>query len=341
MLAAIFQSAGYKTGLYTSPHLKDFRERIKIDGQMIPEKGVIDFTEQYKEEFSRIGLSFFEMTVGMAFHYFAQQKVDIAIVEVGMGGRLDSTNVITPELSVITNISLDHTQFLGNTLDKIAFEKAGIIKPNVPVVIGEALPETKPVFETIAKEKNALLYYADKADPEWLSDLNGPYQPKNIATIQKCVFVLKELGYPISAKAKEAIQNVKPLTGLLGRWEVLQESPKIIADTGHNEAGIKLIVQQILNLKYSNLHIVWGMVGDKDSSSILRLLPTNAQYYFCKPDIPRGKEAETLQQESYTFNLVGETYPTVIAALEAAKKNAHADDLIFVGGSTFVVAEVL
>ncbi len=341
MLAAIFQKAGYKTGLYTSPHLKDFRERIRINGQMIPESEVIGFVEKHRDEFSCIGLSFFEMTVGMAFHYFAKEQVDIAIVEVGMGGRLDSTNVITPELSVITNISFDHMQFLGDTLPKIAREKAGIIKSGVPVVIGEALPETKPVFESIAKERKAPVYYTDKNAPVWKNDLPGPYQPKNIATIQKCVFVLEEMAYPISSCAKEALKAVKPLTGLRGRWDIIQEKPKIILDTGHNEAGVKLIVNQILKEKYSNIHIIWGMVNDKETSSILRLLPPQAQYYFCQPDIPRGKSAKELQQESYTFNLVGEIYPSVKAALEAAKKNAHTGDLIFVGGSTFVVAEVI
>ncbi len=341
MLAAIFQKMGYKTGLYTSPHLKDFKERIKINGQMIAKDEVVDFVELYKEDFSRIGLSFFEMTVGMAFRYFARQKVDMTIIEVGMGGRLDSTNVITPELSVITNISLDHTQFLGNNLAAIAREKAGIIKPHVPVVIGEVLSETRPVFEAVAKEKNAPLFYTSELNPEWLSNLNSPYQAKNIATIQKCVSVLERLNYPASAHTKDAIREVKSLTGLYGRWEVLREKPRVIVDIVHNEAGIKLAIKQIQKEDYNNLHIIWGMVDDKNIETILRLLPVKAQYYFCRPDIPRGKDAEIICRESHALNMSGKSYKSVQAALQAAIAKAHPDDLIFLGGSTFVVAEVL
>ncbi len=341
MLAAIFQKAGYKTGLYTSPHLKDFRERIRINGQMIPEQRVVDFVERYKSDFTAIGLSFFEMTVGMAFHYFAEEKTDIAIIEVGMGGRLDSTNVISPELSIITNISLDHTQFLGNNLASIAREKAGIIKTGVPVVIGEANAETQAVFEETAHERKAPLHYADDPNPEWSSDLNGPYQPKNLATLQKGISVLEACGYSLSPFVLPALKAVKQLTGLRGRWEILGEKPRVIADTGHNEAGVKLVMQQLLNETFSQLHIIWGMVGDKDSSSILKLLPQNAVYYFCKPDIPRGKEAADLQREAAAKGLNGKAYNSVMEAYSAALKVAHPDDLIFAGGSTFVVAEVL
>ena len=341
MLAAIFQKAGYKTGLYTSPHLVDFRERIRINGQMIPKQTVVDFVERHQSDFTSLGLSFFEMTVGMAFNYIAQEKVDIAIVEVGMGGRLDSTNVITPELSIITNISLDHTQFLGNTLNLIAREKAGIIKPNIPVVIGEAHEETQPVFEEIAREQNAPIHYADMPDPQWVSDLNGPYQPKNLATVQKSVSVLEQMGHPLSTHALSALREVKPLTGLRGRWETLQENPRAIADTGHNEAGVKMVMEQLGNETFNRLHIVWGMVGDKDSSSILKLLPRKATYYFCKPDLPRGKDAALLQQESSELGLQGEVYSSVQDAYTAALQAAQHNDLIFVGGSTFVVAEAL
>ncbi|MGB0175550.1 MAG: bifunctional folylpolyglutamate synthase/dihydrofolate synthase [Owenweeksia sp.] len=341
MLAAIFQKAGYKTGLYTSPHLVDFRERIRINGLMIPEEKVVDFVDRYQSDFISIGLSFFEMTVGMAFHYFADEKVDMAIVEVGMGGRLDSTNVIIPELSIITNISLDHTQFLGNTLPLIAREKAGIIKPGVPVVIGEANDETRPVFEEIARKRNTLLHYAGTPDPQWLSDLNGPYQPQNLATVQKSIAVLEELGYTLSENALPALKEVKRLTGLRGRWEMLQENPRVIADTGHNEAGVKLVMKQLLNETFSRLHIVWGMVGDKDSSAILKLLPQKAIYYFCKPDLPRGKDVSLLQREGSEVGLRGNSYASVQQAYAAALQTANSDDLIFIGGSTFVVAEVL
>lgn len=344
MLAAIFQKAGYKTGLYTSPHLKDFRERIRINGEMIPEQEVIDFVQNHKQRFENIGLSFFEMTVGLAFEYFANQKVDIAIVEVGMGGRLDSTNVVIPELSIITNISLDHTQFLGNTITAIAKEKGGIIKPNVPVVIGEHNEEYDSVFRDMAEAANSEIHFAEDLIPTREIDdldLKGIYQRKNVRTVLAAVEILEKKGYTLSENLSSALNTASKLTGLRGRWETLSENPKIVCDTGHNEAGVKLIVEQLKNETFQNLHMVWGMVGDKDSSSVLELLPKDATYYWCKPEIPRGKEAELLQQEGHSKGLNGDIYTSVNKALQAAKKAASADDLIFVGGSTFVVADAL
>lgn len=343
MLAAIFQQAGYKTGLYTSPHLKDFRERVRINGQMISEEAVLQFVEANMGHFEKIGLSFFEMTVGLAFDYFAKQQVDIAIVEVGMGGRLDSTNVITPELSVITNISLDHTQYLGHTEALIAREKAGIIKPGVPVVIGEKHKDTLPVFREVAEERGAPLILAE----EEISlreirtvDLKGLYQEKNMRTALAAVHALEKLGYQFN-DIDEALAHVKSLTGLRGRWEILGDRPKIIADTAHNLAGIEIVLDQLKRESYRQLHIVFGSVSDKNLSEILRMLPKAAIYYFCKPDLPRGKDAEELKSEALRFGLSGKTYPSVKAALDAAIKNTLADDLIYVGGSNFVVAEVL
>ncbi len=344
MLAAIFQKAGYKTGLYTSPHLKDFRERIRINGEMIPEEKVVAFVDQYKENFTSLGLSFFEMTVGMAFQYFADEKVDIAIVEVGMGGRLDSTNVVTPQLSVITNISLDHTQFLGNTKALIAAEKGGIIKPGIPVVIGERDEESSPVFEKIAKERNAPILFAEDLIP-WRTvdalDLKGLYQERNIRTVLAAVNVLSSQGHNLHIHLEEALNNTAKLTGLRGRWEQIGSKPKIICDTGHNEAGVQMVLDQLKRESYRQLHIVWGMVGDKDISTILRMLPKHAIYYFCKPDIPRGKNAEELGREAVRFGLSGKSYSSVTKALDAARSHTLSDDLIFVGGSTFVVGEVI
>jgi len=343
MLAAIFQKAGYKTGLYTSPHLKDFRERIRINGEMIPEADVIEFVEKYQKDFSRLELSFFEMTVGMAFDHFRKEEVDIAIVEVGMGGRLDSTNVITPELSVITNISLDHTQFLGDTIAKIAGEKAGIVKPKIPVLIGERQIETTGVFEEVAERNNAPLYFAEDLiwDREiYELDLPGFYQNRNLKTVLAAVEVLAAK-YPLRPCLKEALQNTRKLTGLRGRWEVLGENPKIICDTGHNEAGVKIVVDQLRQQSFDGLHIVWGMVGDKDAKAVLNLLPKEARYYWCKPAIPRGKGASELAEEAEQTGLMGRICESVEDALAAAKREANPEDLIFVGGSTFVVAEVI
>ena len=343
MLASVFQTAGYKTGLYTSPHLKDFRERIRINGNVVPEQNVITFVSNFKDRFSSMGLSFFEMSVGMAFNYFAEEQVDIAIIEVGLGGRLDSTNVIKPELSIITNISLDHTAFLGDSISLIAREKAGIIKPGISVVTGTNDPEALNVFQEIALEKGSLLHTANSDNsnlPE--TDLKGSYQKANIKTALTALKQLREQGYQITNEhITLGLANVVRNTGLRGRWETLQLQPKVICDTGHNEAGVRELMEQLKNETYEKLHIVWGMVRDKDSSGVLRVLPTKASYYFCKPGIPRGKNAHELQQQALELDLYGTHYPTVKEAFASAKSQAGNNDLIFIGGSTFVVAEVL
>ncbi len=369
MLASVLQSAGLKVGLYTSPHLKDFRERIKINGEMIPEKNVIDFVANYKHDFEKIQLSFFEMTVGLAFDYFAHEQVDVAVIEVGLGGRLDSTNVITPLVSVITNISFDHVALLGDTLEKIAGEKAGIIKDNIPVVIGETTPETKNVFLEKAKkhhteilfakeiykttnagygqsqapnlvidvEKNGKKLYADLK-----SELPGFYQLKNIATVLATIDVLNQKGFSLTETIiRNGIMHVIKNTGLLGRWQVLSENPLTIADTGHNEAGIKEVLKQIALTPHKQLHFVMGMVNDKDISGILRLLPKNAIYYFCKAQIPRALDADELAVQAKAAGLNGNVYTSVKNALENAQQGAKEGDLIFVGGSTFTVAEAI
>lgn len=343
LLASVFQEAGYKTGLYTSPHLKDFRERIKIDGNMIPKKNVSEFVETHRSYFKTHQLSFFEMTVGLAFDYFRNEKVDIAIVEVGMGGRLDSTNIVTPEVSVITNIGLDHTQFLGNTLSEIAAEKAGIIKEGIPVVIGESHPDTKSVFIRSAKEKNAKISFADKVDAIGVtSDLKGVYQQKNIQTVLAALQVVRENGWHISEEnIRNGLSNTIKNTGLLGRWQVLQENPKVICDTGHNKEGLTLVMSQLKAESFKKLHVVLGVVSDKDLESILPLFPKGALYYFCKPDVPRGMETSVLASHAAQYGLHGEVYPSVKIAYKTALKNASKEDLIFVGGSTFVVAEVV
>ena len=343
MLAAVLQEAGYKVGLYTSPHLKDFRERIKINGEMISENDVIDFVKEYKHEFEKIQLSFFEWTVGLAFHYFANQKVDIAIVETGLGGRLDSTNIITPEVAVITNISMDHTQFLGDTLAKIAAEKAGIIKSTIPVIIGETQPEIKPVFIEKANQLNAPVQFADEGlIQEYESDLKGAYQQKNKKTVVATIQVLQELGWKIAENhIKQGLLNVVKNTGLMGRWQVLSKQPFTVCDTGHNEAGIKLILAQLAEQTYEKLHFVLGVVNDKDITNILQLLPKNATYYFCQANIPRALEVSVLAEKATAVGLSGTTFPSVEAAYQAAQKNATAQDMIFIGGSTFVVAEVV
>lgn len=343
MLAAVLQEAGYKVGLYTSPHLKDFRERIKINGEMISENDVIDFVKEYKHEFEKIQLSFFEWTVGLSFHYFAKQKVDIAIVETGLGGRLDSTNIVTPEVAVITNISMDHTQFLGDTLAKIAAEKAGIIKSTIPVIIGETQPEIKPVFIEKAKQLNAPVQFADEGlIQEYESDLKGAYQQKNKKTVVATIQVLQTLGWNIAENhIKKGLLNVVKNTGLMGRWQVLSKQPFTVCDTGHNEAGIKLILAQINQQSFEKLHFVLGVVNDKDIANILQLLPKNATYYFCQAKIPRALEVDILAEKAMAVGLSGTAFPTVEAAFQAAQKNATAQDMIFIGGSTFVVAEVV
>ena len=343
MLASVFQEAGYKTGLYTSPHLKDFRERIKINGKMIPKKYVSEFVEMHRPFFENNQLSFFEMTVGLAFDYFRREKVDIAIIEVGMGGRLDSTNIITPEVSVITNIGLDHTQFLGNTLEKVASEKGGIVKEGIPVVIGETLLETKQVFQQIASERYAPITFAEIIDSsDYTSDLKGFYQGRNIKTVLATLRTLQENGWNISEEnIKNGLLNTIKNTGLMGRWQVLSESPKVICDTAHNKDGLQLIMEQLAAENYENLHIVLGVVNDKDLGTVLPLFPKNATYYFCKPHIPRGLDASLLLSQARGFGLVGEEYISVKNAYLAALDIASEKDLIFVGGSTFVVAEVL
>lgn len=344
MLASILQEAGYKVGLYTSPHLKDFRERIKINGKEISEAFVVEFIEKHKSFFESHSLSFFEMTVGMAFDYFSIEKVDIAIIEVGMGGRLDSTNIITPELSIITNIGLDHTQFLGNTLETIAFEKAGIIKSDVPVVIGETQPETKNVFKEIAATRHAEIHFADQVEVinDYESDLKGDYQKKNKATVLCATQVIRENGFEVSEDAiKSGFVKVVKNTGLNGRWQILQEEPKIICDTAHNKEGLHYAMAQLLKEPYKVLHMVFGVVNDKDVASILSLLPKNALYYLCKPNIPRGLEADVLRDIFVANGFKGNAYNSVQEALSSAKQHATKADVIYVGGSTFVVAEII
>lgn len=343
MLASILQEAGYKVGLYTSPHLKDFRERIKINGKCVSKQFVIGFIKRNTSFFNEHSLSFFEMTVGMAFDYFARQKVDIAVIEVGLGGRLDSTNIIKPEISVITNIGLDHTQFLGDTLELIAFEKAGIIKEKVPVVIGETQKETKPVFKKIAKEKDTSICFADDSEYKtYESDLKGVYQKHNIKTVLKTISELKKKGFTISeANIVSGLINVIKNTGLQGRWQVLQLMPKIIADTAHNREGLTYTMAQIKSEAFKNLHIVLGVVNDKNLDTIIGLLPKDAHYYYCKPNVQRGLEANILKDYFTSKNYNGQAYNSVAEAFGAAKKSASVNDLIYVGGSTFVVAEII
>ncbi|WP_291104986.1 MULTISPECIES: bifunctional folylpolyglutamate synthase/dihydrofolate synthase [unclassified Flavobacterium] len=344
MLASILREAGYKVGLYTSPHLKDFRERIKINGNQIPENFVSDFINANKVFFEANDMSFFEMTVGLAFDYFAKEKVDIAIIEVGMGGRLDATNVIMPLISVITNIALDHTQFLGNTLGAIAQEKAGIIKPGIPIVIGEYTNETQPVFLAKAKENHSEIYFAsDLISETYPSDLVGDYQAHNKKTVIQTTTILNsQKKFKISeANIKSGLLNVVKNTGLEGRWQQLGESPKIICDTAHNKNGLEIVMKQIQKEKFDTLHIVLGVVNDKDLDEILPLFPKNAIYYFCKPNIPRGLDPQILKQKATEFGLKGEVFNSVSESYKKALQNAAKSDFIYIGGSTFVVAEIL
>ena len=343
MLASVLQEEGYKVGLYTSPHLKDFRERIRISGDVISEDFVIEFIQKNLSFFEENQLSFFEMTVGMAFDYFAKQKVDIAVIEVGLGGRLDSTNIITPELSVITNIGLDHTQMLGDTLQLIAGEKAGIIKKNIPVVIGETQLETQDVFKLKAASTESKIYFADQLINEVLeSDLKGTYQNQNKKTVLQSLNILKELGYLISDEAiQTGLLNVTANTGLQGRWQQLDDKPKIICDTAHNNEGLTYVMQQLQKESFDKLHIVFGVVNDKDLERIIPLLPKVATYYFCKPNVQRGLDAEILKKTFAENGLIGKTYNSVELALTSAKSKARKNDLIYVGGSTFVVAEII
>ena len=343
MLASVFQAAGYKTGLYTSPHLKDFRERIRINGKMIAEEGVIAFIDKNQDFLEENKLSFFEMTVGMAFDYFANEKVDIAIIETGMGGRLDSTNIIKPELSVITNIGFDHTAFLGNDLPSIAAEKAGIIKPNTPVVIGQKNRETSPVFIASAKEYNADIHFAEKFEhQQYQTDLKGEYQKINIQTVYASLKVLEQIGWELTEKSiSKGLKTVKATTGLRGRWDILKGKPKVICDTAHNKEGLKFVMKQLSAEQFESLHIVLGVVNDKDLNSILPLFPKDATYYFAKPDVPRGLEAKSLQREAMKFDLSGNVYTSVEAAYQTALNISEDEDLIFIGGSNFTVAEVI
>ncbi len=343
MLASVLQEAGYKTGLYTSPHLKDFRERIKINGELISKESVVDFVKNHQSFFEENQLSFFEMTVGLAFEYFRKEKVDITIIEVGLGGRLDSTNVIQPEVSVITNIGLDHTKFLGNTLEEIAFEKAGIIKPNIPVVIGETLPETKQVFQEIAATNNSSVTFVEEEKIEaYKTDLLGDYQKKNCRIAIKTIDVLKEKGWTITEEVlKKGLTSIVVNTGLLGRWQVLQESQKVICDTAHNREGLVLVLKQLKKESYNKLHIVLGFVDDKNLDRILPLFPKDATYYFCKPDVIRGFSQDSLKSNALLYGMKGLSYLSVKEAYNTALTNAESNDLIYIGGSTFVVAEVL
>ncbi len=343
MMASILQEAGYKVGLYTSPHLKDFRERIRIDGKEIPEATVIRFIDENKSFLEDHKLSFFEMTVGMAFDHFSREKVDIAIVEVGLGGRLDSTNIITPILAVITNIGKDHVQMLGDTLEEIAFEKAGIIKPGIPVVIGENQVETKAVFNETAKRLNSEIIFAEDLNPEnYSSDLTGDYQTKNLQTVVTAIRKLNKSKFNISEESiYNGLMRVKKNTGLRGRWDILQTNPKVICDTAHNTEGLIYVLKQLLKEDFTNLHIVLGVVNDKDLRSILPLFPKRATYYFCKPNVPRGMDQIELQRKCLASGLHGESYSSVKSAFDSALKKSTKHDLIFIGGSNFVVAEVL
>ena len=361
-LAAILQSAGYKVGLYTSPHLVDFRERIRINGEMVSEEYVIRFVEEHRAFFEPLHPSFFELATAMAFNYFAESRVDVAVIEVGLGGRLDCTNIITPDLSIITNISPDHTQFLGNTLAQIAGEKAGIIKEGIPVVIGETTEETRPVFVNKANETNSPIILSDELNlvknsvstnnggriynttlyKNLEGELGGLCQEKNTNTLLAATEELKKIGYRLTEEnIRHGFAHVCQLTGLMGRWQKLHEHPTLICDTGHNTGGIAYIVEQLKAQAYDRLHIVMGMVNDKDVSGVLAMMPKEATYYFTRASVKRALDEEELQALAARFNLHGNTYPTVAEASQAALGNAKENDLIFVGGSSFIVADLL
>ena len=340
ILSSVLQEAGYKVGLYTSPHLKNFTERIRINGEEVSQPFVVDFISKHKNFLESKQLSFFEMTVGMAFEYFATQHVDIAIIEVGLGGRLDSTNIINPEVSVITNIGYDHTQFLGDTLKEIAFEKAGIIKNNTPVVIGEDQDEVMDVFLKKASEMIADIHFSSDKKHEYTTDLLGSYQRKNIKTALQTLEVLK--GFTIlKTHIREGLLNVVKNTNFKGRWQILKEQPKVICDTAHNKEGLQIVLDQLANQSIKNLHIVLGVVNDKKLEELLPLFPKHANYYFCTPDIPRGLDKHELEVKANLFGLLGSTYESVNEAYLQAVSNAEKEDLVFIGGSTFVVAEVV
>jgi dihydrofolate synthase / folylpolyglutamate synthase len=366
MIAAVLQKAGYKTGLYTSPHLLDFRERIKINGKMIGKDEVVDFVEKYKHGFEHIEPSFFEWSVGLAFYFFAKEEVDVAVIEVGLGGRLDSTNIITPLVSLITNIGLDHTNLLGGTLDKIATEKAGIIKHKVPVVISQTQADINSLFGAVAREKKAEILFADKKfkvlsyniekdllkvsvqnksnnqTSEYELDLTGNYQLKNLPGVLAVIDIIEKLGFIFQEKdIKDGLKNVCKLTGLKGRWQQLSKKPLIIADTAHNEDGIKQVAEHLKNLSFEKLHIIFGVVNDKDLSGILSALPKNASYYFVKANVPRALNENELLKSAKNYRLSGKAFDNVAEGLKAAKKSASKNDVIFIGGSTFVVADAL
>ena len=366
MLAAILQQAGYKVGLYTSPHLIDFRERISINGKMISKEVIVDFVEKYKTEFEEIEPSFFEWTVGLAFDHFVKQEVDVAVIEVGLGGRLDSTNIITPLVSLITNIGYDHMNILGDSLQKIAAEKAGILKAKIPVVVSEQQSDIYPVFTSKANELRSPIHFADKrfkiakhkheggllecdvvdkktnTTDTYKLDLTGKYQLKNLLGVLNTVDVLIEEGFIIEKKeVKKALSHVVKLTKLKGRWQTITQTPLVIADTGHNEDGIKQVLENLDRYEYKNLHMVFGTVNDKDIDKILQMLPNNANYYFVKASVPRALESAELQKNASKFKLKGEAFQTVETGLKAAKKAYKKGDLIFVGGSTFVVGDLL
>jgi len=366
LLASVFQTAGYKTGLYTSPHLLDFRERIKINGQMISEEKVVDFVRQNKSSFEDIKPSFFEMTVGLAFQYFSEEEVDMAIIETGMGGRLDSTNLINPELSIITNIGMDHMRFLGDTIEKIAAEKAEIIKKDIPVIIGKTQPDIKSIFINKARDVGSKIYFADEhfdvklltgsnwdyneydiwKDSELYIDqlqcpLLGDYQSENLITsFQACHLLADKFGISKSL-VKEGIEDVIVNTGLKGRWQILSKNPLTICDTGHNKDGISAVVSQLQKINYDQLHFVIGFVNDKDISGLLHLLPQHAEYYFCKANIPRAMDEKELEEMAHKAGLRGNSYGSVREAYNSARNNSGRSDLVFIGGSTFVVAEVV
>ena len=365
MLSAVLQAAGFKVGLYTSPHYRDFRERVKINGQLMDAAFVVQFVAQHKTLFEKIKPSFFEITVAMAFEYFAQQKVDIAVIEVGLGGRLDSTNIITPVAALITNISYDHQQFLGDTLPEIAGEKAGIIKSGIPAVIGETHPETEGVFKTTAARVNAPVYFADQhfqAIQTKISGLHavydiykdekllypaihlqslGHYQYKNLQNLFQLLDVLPPPYQLDESSIRKGLASLQQLSNFIGRWQILERDPLILCDSAHNEAGIALAMEGIQQLSFEQLHIVWGMSSDKEPAKILKYLPRDATYYFCKPNVPRGQDPYYVKEQASSFSLSGEVYSSVSEALDTAKKQAKPNDLIYIGGSIFVVAEVV
>lgn len=361
LITSILMESGYKVGLYTSPHLIDFRERIRINGEMVSKEYVVDFVEKYQLQFEPVMPSFFELTMELAFKYFEEQEVDVAVIEVGLGGRLDSTNIINPDMCVITNIGLDHIQILGDSLEAIAYEKAGIIKPNTPIVIGEASGSLRDIFTNKANKEDAPIIFAEDEIADFVStrdkdglhfngagfnnitsQLNGLAQEKNARTVIAAIRELRNIGYNISDEAVyKGFANVVEQTGLMGRWQQLSNKPRIICDTGHNAHGIKYIVEQLNNEQYNNLHIVFGMVNDKDVSAVLNLMPKNAKYYFTRASIERAFSAKEIAEKASAYGLHGEIYEDISRAIESAKENADENDLIFIGGSSFIVADAL